>query len=252
MSVELVICLFGVIAIMAVAAALPAPLKKQAPSPKPAVTPWGTASKIYITESSQRTQALIHQHMKTLVIKAFHGLKQDDYGNWVDAGYYKDMRYFYDKVVGRDKSQSHPSWEKFVKIFEAEKEQLPYEIMEKWLRVEAQEICSGTEFEHFVAQEVSGFGWSIQHTGKSGDQGADVIARKDGRVVVIQCKWYSSPVGNKAVQEAHAAKGHYRADGAAVVSNASFTKAAAELAQSIGVLLLHPAELNELDAVWQA
>ena len=46
------------------------------------------------------------------------------------------------------------------------------------------------------------FGWDAHATQGSGDQGKDVIAKRDGVSSAIQCKLYSKPVGNKAVQEA--------------------------------------------------
>jgi restriction system protein len=79
----------------------------------------------------------------------------------------------------------------------------------------------------------------------SGDQGADVIAEKGGIRVVVQCKWYSQPVGNAAVQEAYAAKAHERTDYAFVVTNNAYTKSAKQLAASTGVGLLHANDLRD-------
>jgi restriction system protein len=71
----------------------------------------------------------------------------------------------------------------------------------------------------------------------------DIIAERDGKRIVVQCKFYSKPVGNKAVQEA-AARLHGRADKAIVVSNAAYTKAARQLAGTTGVILLHHDDLD--------
>jgi restriction system protein len=101
-------------------------------------------------------------------------------------------------------------------------------------------------FENFCADLLECAGWKVSTTKASGDQGADVIAKKNGCKVVLQCKQYSKPVGNASVQEAFAAKAHYGADAAAVVTNASYTKSASALAKSTGVLLLHPEELPNL------
>ena len=67
----------------------------------------------------------------------------------------------------------------------------------------------------------------------------------DGLVVVLQCKLYSKPVGNAAVQEAGMA--FHKASHAAVVSNAAFTRQARELASASGVVLLHHEQLTDLD-----
>lgn len=67
--------------------------------------------------------------------------------------------------------------------------------------------------------------------------------------MVLQCKKYSSPVGNGAVQEVHAGKGFLGADISVVVSDATFTKSAKELAGILGVLLIHHSALVEFDKI---
>lgn len=114
---------------------------------------------------------------------------------------------------------------------------------------EAPPMGKPIEFEHFCASELERAGWHVNTTKASGDQGADVIAKKSKVKVVLQCKQYSKPVGNAAVQEAHSAKAHYSADFAAVVTNKSYTKSAKQLAASTGVLLLHQDELADLDSL---
>lgn len=102
------------------------------------------------------------------------------------------------------------------------------------------------EYEHLIAEFITSKGWPAKATSGSGDQGADVIAEKDGEVIVIQCKLYSQPVGNKAVQEVFAAKGYYQADYAVVVTNNSYTKSARQLSNSLGVHLAHHDQLDEV------
>ena len=106
---------------------------------------------------------------------------------------------------------------------------------------------TGLEYESWVSEKLQGLGWKTRVTQGSGDQGVDVIAERGDITVAIQCKKYSSPVGNKSVQEAHAGKGYINADAAAVVTNASFTRSAYELAQSVGIQLLHHEELDKLN-----
>lgn len=101
-------------------------------------------------------------------------------------------------------------------------------------------------FEHFCAEALRKAGWSARVTQATADQGVDVIAEREGRVLVLQCKLYSRPVGNKAVQEIAAGRAHERADYAAVCGNQSYTPAAKRLAGTNQVLLLHPSELHDL------
>ena len=104
----------------------------------------------------------------------------------------------------------------------------------------------GHAFETWVADALRGFGWEAEVTPGSGDQGIDVIAMKNGKKLGLQCKLYSSPVGNKAVQEAHAGKVYYGADAAGVLTNAGFTASARDLAAVTGVMLFSHHEIPEL------
>lgn len=106
---------------------------------------------------------------------------------------------------------------------------------------------SPQEYERHCASLLEGAGWTCALTAASGDQGVDVIAEKNGIRIVFQCKLYSQPVGNSAVQEAIAGKIFEKADIAAVVSNATYTKSAKALASNADVLLLHHDELDNID-----
>jgi restriction system protein len=101
------------------------------------------------------------------------------------------------------------------------------------------------EFEHYCADILKANGWkNARVTQASGDQGIDIVAEYGDLKAVFQCKKYSSPVGNKAVQEIIAGKQFSQADIASVVSNVSYTQSAKQLAQTTGVHLLHYSELR--------
>ena len=104
------------------------------------------------------------------------------------------------------------------------------------------------EFERQCAEVLERTGWQTQLTAKTGDQGIDVIAQKAGVKCVLQCKLYSQPVGNSAVQEITAGRDYEQADYAAVVATAGFTKSAYALARSTNVMLLDFSELGSLDS----
>jgi len=99
-------------------------------------------------------------------------------------------------------------------------------------------------FENHCATLLRTAGWSAALTPHTGDQGADIIARRGEISLVVQCKLYNSPVGNSAVQEAIAARAFYGATHAAVVSNQPYTASARELANRAGVILMAPVELT--------
>ena len=104
------------------------------------------------------------------------------------------------------------------------------------------------DYEQHCALILKNGGWDAYTTPKSGDQGADVIARKGSVTIVIQCKLYSGKIGNSAVQQAYAAKAFHHAQAALVVSNAMFTPAAKQAAAMTGVHLVHHRELLDTAA----
>lgn len=100
------------------------------------------------------------------------------------------------------------------------------------------DLMSGEEFEVYVSKILSKMGFcNIGLTKGSGDQGVDIIAEKDRIKYAIQCKRYSNPVGNKAVQEIFAGVSFYHCHIGVVVTNNYFTNAAKELAYENGVVL---------------
>lgn len=101
-------------------------------------------------------------------------------------------------------------------------------------------ISSGEEFEDFLCEKINELPYvNCQKTKATGDQGVDLIVEVGGKKIAVQCKLYSYPVGNDAVQQVIAGKVYYKCDEAIVVSNASFTTAAKELASTAGVLLVN-------------
>ena len=96
----------------------------------------------------------------------------------------------------------------------------------------------GLQFEHRCAELLRYRGFhKVTVTKGSGDQGVDILAQKNGIKFGIQCKYYSHPVGNKAIQEAYAGADFYDCDKAMVMTNSTFTKAARELADKLEVEL---------------
>ena len=96
----------------------------------------------------------------------------------------------------------------------------------------------GHEFEHYCANVLRQNNFErVEVTRGSGDQGVDIIAYKDGLKYAIQCKNYSSHLGNTPVQEVFAGKTFYKCDVAVVMTNQTFTQGAIDLANATGVLL---------------
>lgn len=185
---------------------------------------------------------------------------QDDYGKMKTDAFERECLYFIRNVLFTDKD--------VIKALKIKK----FDLDNKKLRVMAEALCSDInnrisqyaqprqklsysnpyEFENYCAQILNDNGWNAHATPKSLDQGVDVIAEKDGKKVAIQCKLYSRPVGNKAVQEVSAGKNYYDAEYSAVVTNNSYTVSARQLAKNCNTLLLTVDDLKNLEELIEA
>ncbi len=100
------------------------------------------------------------------------------------------------------------------------------------------DTMSGEQFEHFCADLLLKNGFEkAEVTQLSGDYGIDILAEKDGITYAVQCKCYSSNIGNGAVQEAYSGKEMYKRMVAVVMTNQYFTPAAKKTAEETRVLL---------------
>jgi HJR/Mrr/RecB family endonuclease len=226
--------------------------------------------------------SIINEHIKTLSLKRKQTVKKDDYGNVFDDKWLGEIEYFINNVLCKDerikkmlsiKSEfENPELQNVL----SDKEKIHYQIYikqfpdrlelskriidavheydEQELKKHANgeiehnnldiENLSPIEFEHYCADILKAHGWQVRVTQASGDQGIDVIGKYNNKTVAFQCKKYSNPVGNKAVQEIIAGKQFINADMAAVVTNATYTESAKQLANATNVYLLHYSELK--------
>lgn len=107
---------------------------------------------------------------------------------------------------------------------------------------------SGVEFETYLANFLKkklGFE-DVAGTPPTGDQGADLLATKDGRRIAIQAKRYRGVVGNGAVQEIVGALKFYGAHEGWVITSGTFTQSARALAQANGIRLVDGLSLRKL------
>lgn len=97
----------------------------------------------------------------------------------------------------------------------------------------------GLAFEHCIATILRQNKYTkITVTRASGDFGVDIIAEKEEKRWVFQCKRYEArKLGIKPIQEIYAGAAQYRADVAVVVTNSYFSKNAKTLANNLGVRL---------------
>lgn len=114
------------------------------------------------------------------------------------------------------------------------------------------DTMEGHDFEYYCAELLKNNGfYNVSVTQGSGDQGIDVLAEKGGVKYGIQCKCYSSDIGNKAVQEAFSGCRYYNCHVPVVMTNRYFTRQAKDLAQKTNVLLWDRDILNKYIQVSQ-
>lgn len=100
-------------------------------------------------------------------------------------------------------------------------------------------VTNGIEYEQYCANYLNRHGYrNAKVTKASGDHGVDVIAYKRGKKYAVQCKYYSSPVGNKAIQEVYTGIALYDCNHGIVITNSTFTKQAKAEASKLGIKLM--------------
>ena len=107
-------------------------------------------------------------------------------------------------------------------------------------------IQTGIEFEKFLVNLFKRCGYETEHTGKAGDQGCDLIVKKNNYIYCVQAKYYSNTLDNTPVQEIVGSLKHYNGDRGVVITNSNFTIGAKELAKSNNVILIDGEKLERI------
>jgi hypothetical protein len=137
------------------------------------------------------------------------GYKYDEYGDRIlnENVYRKELDRLLDKIVPNSSEYSdevidvleNTIWS----MFWERAEELNNDFNDK---KEITNYLAGYEFEYHVAKVFEKIGYVSHVTKASGDQGADVFISEGNKKIVVQAKFYSNPVGNKAVQEVNFCK----------------------------------------------
>ena len=115
---------------------------------------------------------------------------------------------------------------------------------QRLVSIEDVDGMEGHDFESFLEKLFTEMGYYAEKTRGSGDQGADLILKKDGLTTVVQAKRSQKKIPNKAVQEVLAGEKYYGADRLMVVTNHFFHESAKELAKRGSVELVDRNELR--------
>ena len=199
----------------------------------------------------ERLAGLINEKIGPLTIQKRKLIGSDAYGNIIRRRWEKEAKYFFDSNIRP--CMADPQLKVFHTSTPEECATLLDTVMNSLIdgadhNAPSYQGDDPQDYERFCAELLRSAGWQARTTSASNDQGADVIADRSGLRLVLQCKLYRHPVGNKAVQEVSAARMHESATAAAVVTNSRFTPQAQALARTNGVALLHHDELRSFAA----
>lgn len=110
----------------------------------------------------------------------------------------------------------------------------------------AVDAMTGVEFEHYVAAVLRGIGYTVELTRATGDFGVDLIATKDGTRTAVQCKRQNRVVNGSAIQQVVAGAAVHDCAATMVVSNHRYTRAAEQLAEVHGCVLVDRTRLARM------
>lgn len=186
----------------------------------------------------------------------------DDYGDECWDALPKEIDILI-KKIGKDNGHTDKDfkdWEKYDFNFPDEfkmlkdnlfKEFREYHDKEKDKPLDRTEFndMSGIEFETYLSKLFKKHGYQVSGTPSTGDQGADLIVKKDGKTIIIQAKRHANCVGNKAVQEVASAVKFYQGDEGWVITNSTFTPSAKALSQKNRIILVDGHQLKRLEGI---
>jgi len=199
--------------------------------------------------TKDRINKVILLHIKDLVRKKNQLVISESYGLVNMSKWDKEQKKFIDLVIIKEIFLATKLFSvRKIKAF-IEEAILIYERSNSIIDLYDFKSLNGYEYERVCTEILKSHGWNAHTTKGSGDQGVDIVAKKKGEMIVLQCKYFKkSTVPNSAVQEVSAGRLHYGAQFAAVVSNAVYSNSAQSLAKTNDVFLLHHDELSELEA----
>ena len=107
---------------------------------------------------------------------------------------------------------------------------------------------SGTDFEREMANVLRALGYRVKSTPSSGDEGVDLILKRPGKTIVVQCKAHQNPVGPAIARELFGSMIHFKADRAILACTGGFTRGVKEFVRDKPIDLVSVSELARLGA----
>lgn len=102
---------------------------------------------------------------------------------------------------------------------------------------------SGVEFERELGALYKHLGYRVEFTPTSGDQGIDLILRKNGRTTIVQCKRYKRPAGPAVARELLGSLTASGADHAILACTGGFTRGVEDFVRGKPITLISASDL---------
>jgi Holliday junction resolvasome RuvABC ATP-dependent DNA helicase subunit len=107
---------------------------------------------------------------------------------------------------------------------------------------------TATAFEEFILNLFGELGYRVEKTLGTGDDGIDLLLRKNNQSIAVQCQPWDAPIGEPTVQNFHAALMGTAAQSGYLVTTGTFTSRAYSFAQGKPIQLLDLEALTDLAA----
>jgi len=115
-----------------------------------------------------------------------------------------------------------------------------------WLRTCQWQQMNSKSLVTFLTQVFEEHGYTVEPTGKKGQQGIDLVVARDGVRVAVQAKGIQAgPVEQHVIQQTHAGMAYFKCQRAAVVTNAQLMPSARQLADTLGCTLIDAARMPD-------
>lgn len=101
------------------------------------------------------------------------------------------------------------------------------------------------EFEGLIGNLFRRTGYLVEQTGKTGDEGVDLVLKKAGKTAIVQCKRYSGTVSQSVVRDLYGAMVHNHASSAYLVTTGTISLPAQQWAQGKPIHLVDGSGLIE-------
>jgi restriction system protein len=116
------------------------------------------------------------------------------------------------------------------------------------------DTLSGTDFERLCYSYFEDNGFKPESTKVTGDHGVDLVIKdpNDGMKIAVQCKrWKDKAVGNNDLIKLYGGKRAYKCIGTLFITTSSYTNAAKDYSESVGMRIWNGAIVQDKIGKWQ-